>query len=275
MAMQAVRRVVALAQVNQDTNVDRNFAKIASMASEAAAKGAQMMCLPENCNFFGSGVLAAAQPIPGPYINRYQALAREHNLWLSLGGFQEQVPNTSTKYHNSHVLISNQGDIAGVYRKLHLFDVRISDTNKYMESDGVQAGETIVPPIDTPIGKVGLSICYDVRFPELYRKLTLQGAEVLLVPAAFLEKTGYAHWEPLLRARAIENQCYIVAVAQDGRHSPTRTSYGHSCVIDPWGAVIAQASEGERLLVAEIDLEYLREVRTKLPSLQHRRSDLY
>lgn len=272
--MKAVRRIVALAQLNQGTNIDKNFSKIAGMASEAASHGAQMLCLPENCNFFGPRVFSAAQPIPGPYISLYQQLAKTHGMWISVGGFQETTEGNPKKYHNSHVLISSTGEIQAVYRKLHLFDVRISDTNKYSESDAVEPGRAIIPPISTPIGQVGLSICYDVRFPELYRRLSLLGAEVLLVPAAFLERTGSAHWEPLLRARAIENQCYVVAASQEGRHSSTRTNYGHSCVIDPWGVVIAQASEEERLIYADIDLEYLKEVRAKLPSLQHRRSDL-
>jgi len=272
--MRAARRIVALAQVNQDTNIERNFTKIADMAAEAASRGAHMLCLPENCNFFGPGVFTAAQSIPGPYISQYQQLAKTHGLWISVGGFQETAENLPKKYHNSHVLISSQGDVKAVYRKLHLFDVSISDTSKYSESSAVEPGSAIIPPIATPIGQVGLSICYDVRFPELYRRLSLLGAEVLLVPAAFLDRTGAAHWEPLLRARAIENQCYVVAAAQEGRHSATRTSYGHSCVIDPWGVVLAQASEGEKVLYADIDLEYLKEVRAKLPSLQHRRSDL-
>lgn len=272
--MKAARRLVAVAQLNQSTNVETNYQKIAAFAQTAAGHGAQMLCLPENCNFFGHGVLAAAQPITGEYVRRYQQLARDTGLWISLGSIQESTA-LPKKYHNSHILLSSSGDVAAVYRKLHLFDVQVSATNKFSESDAVEAGKTIPPPVQTPIGKVALTICYDLRFPELYRKLALMGAEVVLVPSAFLEKTGYAHWEPLLRARAIENQCYIIASAQDGVHSSTRTNYGHSCVVDPWGNILCTASEGERLIYADIDLSYLEDVRRRIPCLQHRRSDLY
>ena len=272
--MKAVRRLAAVAQVNQNTNVEANFSKIARMTEEAAIRGAKLICFPENCNFFGQGVVAAAQPLSGVFMARYKELAKKHAIWVSLGGFQEAsaIPK---KYHNTHVLLTDTGDIAATYQKLHLFNVQVSATSKFSESDAVEAGKQITPPVDTPVGKVGLSICYDVRFPEMYRKLTDMGAEVLLAPSAFLEKTGYAHWEPLLRARAIENQCYLLAAAQTGPHSPTRTNYGHSCIIDPWGCVVAMASEPESVIYAEIDLEYLHEVRRRIPCLEHRRRDLY
>jgi len=269
-----MKPIVAVAQLNQTTNTDENYRKIANCALQASQKGAVLLCLPENCLYFGPNAFQAAISLPTG-LSRYQQLAKDCNLWLSLGGVQELCEESPSKYHNSHLLLNNQGDIVSNYHKLHLFDVSLSAGQVYAESNSVQAGSAPPTVVESPIGKVGVSICYDLRFPELYRSLSSQGAEVLLVPAAFLERTGAAHWEALLRARAIENQCYVVAAAMEGRHSETRTSYGHSAVVDPWGTVVAMAGEGEKVLYAEVDLDYLREVRRQLPCLQHRRRDLF
>ena len=164
--------------------------------------------------------------------------------------------------------MSDSGKIESVYRKIHLFDVNVSGS-PINESKYTIPGNSVSDILNSPVGKLGLSICYDVRFPELYRQLSLKGAEILLIPAAFLEKTGYAHWEVLLRARAIENGCYVVASAQDGTHEGGRVSYGHSCVVDPWGTVIVTASSGENIVYADINLELLNQVRNKLPTLKH------
>ncbi|MCK5797764.1 MAG: carbon-nitrogen hydrolase family protein, partial [Deltaproteobacteria bacterium] len=163
-----------------------------------------------------------------------------------------------------------RGDIVETYDKIHLFDVSIPNGPSFQESARVEPGDRVVTAEVSGL-HLGLSICYDLRFPELYRKLASQGAEILLVPAAFLLHTGKDHWLPLLRARAIENQTYVLAANQIGAHTPRRSSYGKSCIIDPWGAVIAQVSDGPGVAVAELDLAYLREVRQQLPALDHRR----
>lgn len=269
-----MKPIVAIAQLNQTTDTEENYRKIADCALQASQRGAALLCLPENCLYFGPNALQAAVSLPSG-LARYQQLARDCGLWLSLGGVQVVCSETPTKYYNSHIVLSSQGEIVSIYDKLHLFDVSLNTGQVYAESSLVQAGTALPPVLDTPIGKAGLSICYDLRFPELYRSLSSRGAEILLVPSAFLEKTGYAHWETLLRARAIENQCYVIAAAMEGRHSETRTSYGHSAIVDPWGEVIGMAGEGQKVIYAEVDMEYLREVRRKLPCLEHLRKDLF
>lgn len=274
-ALTSTIRRVGVVQLCSSSNVQANILKISSFAERARAQGAQLVCFPENFNYIGSMGTARqyAQHLNGEYMNTYSQIARTNNIWLSLGGFQELCSTNEAKYHNTHVIINNQGEVVAAYRKLHLFDVNVD--KEYSESRIVEKGSEIVPPVSSPVGKLGLSICYDIRFPELYRRLADLGAEVLLVPAAFLEKTGYAHWEALLRARAIENGCYVIASAQEGRHDSGRFTYGHSCVIDPWGSMISQASEGEHLLTVDIDLNYLKQVREKVPSLNHIRKDVF
>lgn len=259
---------VAIAQLTCSTNPESNFSQIEKIVKKAAENQAKLVCLPENFNFIGrSGEsLPLAQSLSGPYISKYISLARSEKIWLSLGGFQESS-QTASKLHNTHIIISDQGEIKAAYRKIHLFDIQIGG-KVFLESKFTESGEeTIV--VDSPIGKLGLSICYDLRFPELYRKLSLKGAEVLLVPATFLVDTGCAHWEILLRARAIENGCYVVASTQFGSHDCGRISYGHSCVVDPWGTIVAHASENTQIFYYDIDLEYLRECRKKIPTLDH------
>lgn len=177
--------------------------------------------------------------------------------------------------HNSHVLVDDHGSIAAVYRKIHLFDIDVKDGPQLKESDGTIPGDQIVPPVPTPVGNVGLAICYDVRFPELSTILAQQGAHILTYPSAFTQITGSAHWEVLLRCRAIENQCYVIAAAQTGQHNAKRRSYGHAMVVDPWGCMIAQCREGNDVCVAEIDLDYLNKVRQQMPVMKHKRDDLY
>lgn len=268
-------RRVGVVQLSSSTNVQSNIQKISSFIQTAKTQGAHLVCFPENFNYIGSmrAALLYAQALTGEYMSTYRKLAKNNDVWLSLGGFQEVCSSNEAKYHNTHVVINNLGEIVSAYRKLHLFDVTVD--REYSESRIVERGTEVVMPISSPIGKLGLSICYDIRFPELYRRLADNGAEVLLIPAAFLEKTGYAHWESLLRARAIENSCYVIASAQEGKHDSGRFTYGHSCVIDPWGNVIAQASEGEHLIMVDIDLKYLQHVREKVTSLTHIRKDVF
>ncbi|KAH7667705.1 Nitrilase protein [Dioscorea alata] len=201
-----------------------------------------LLCFPEAFAFVsyrdGESV-EIAEPIDGPIVQRYCSLARESNIWLSLGGFQEKGPDDK-HLHNTHVLVDDTGSIKNFYRKIHLFDVDVPGNMVYRESNFTTPGDDIVVE-DSPVGRLGLTVCYDIRFPELYQLLRFQhNAQVLLVPAALTRVTGEAHWEILLRARAIETQCYVVAAAQAGKHNERRESYGDSLIIDPWGRIIAR-----------------------------------
>ncbi|VDO39547.1 unnamed protein product [Haemonchus placei] len=186
-----------------------------------------------------------------------------------------QDPSEPNRPWNSHIVIDSEGTTKALYNKLHLFDLEIPGKVRLMESEFSKSGTKMVSPVDTPIGRLGLSICYDLRFSELALWNRTKGAEILSYPSSFTLNTGLAHWEPLLRTRAIETQCYVVAAAQTGKHNEKRISYGHSMVVDPWGAIIAQCSERIDMCFAEIDLSYVAELRKMQPVFAHRRSDLY
>ncbi|MBK8480298.1 MAG: carbon-nitrogen hydrolase family protein [Proteobacteria bacterium] len=276
-AEESERLRVAVVQLCSGRDVDQNLQTVERLVAEAAARGAALVALPENFAFLGpSGELAAiaealgAGSTPGPLMSALSALARRHRLHLLLGGLPTPSGEDAARVHNSAVLLDPTGVVAAVYHKLHLFDVAIAGGPNLRESAHVAPGREVVT---APLGgtRIGLSICYDLRFPELYRALTEQGAEVLCIPAAFTEHTGKDHWLPLLRARAIENQAFVLAPAQFGHHGGERVSYGKSCIVDPWGAVIAQVSDGAGIAVSELDLSYLRRVRRQLPCLEHRR----
>jgi predicted amidohydrolase len=211
----------------------------------------------------------AVESLDGPTLSRMAELARECKVSLLAGSILESG-GPSGRFFNTSVLFSPDGDRVATYRKIHLFDVEVGDGARYRESDAVAPGSELAVG-DTPAGKLGLSVCYDLRFPELYRKLVDRGSTLLAVPAAFTLMTGKDHWEVLLRARAIENQCYVMAPAQFGQHTENRRTYGHAMVVDPWGLVIARASEGEGVAVAPVDPELLERVRRDLPCLSHRR----
>ncbi|PSC76452.1 nitrilase 2 [Micractinium conductrix] len=235
-----------------------------------------MLFLPENVSFLGENFtesLAIAEPLhpPGPTLERYCRLAAASGVWLSLGGFQEAGPDPGHLY-NTHVVISSSGEVAATYRKVHLFNVDVPGGPVLMESRFTAPGERLAV-CDSPAGRLGLSVCYDLRFPELYQRLAFDlGAQLLLVPSAFTVATGRAHWEVLLRARAIETQCYVVAAAQAGKHNARRESYGHSLMIDPWGEVVARLEDplATGIACADIDLEKLRSIRTRMPVAEHR-----
>ncbi|XP_019328119.1 PREDICTED: nitrilase homolog 1 [Aptenodytes forsteri] len=197
-------------------------------------------------------------------------------VWLSLGGFHERGRDwpTTQRIYNCHALLDPAGHLVAAYRKTHLCDVELEGRVTMKESSFTNPGTEIVPPVSTPAGKLGLSICYDLRFPEISLALRRAGAEILTYPSAFTVPTGSAHWEVLLRARAIESQCYVVAAAQTGKNHERRTSYGHALVVDPWGAVVAQCREGPGLCYAEIDLDYLHRIRQEIPVHGHRRPGL-
>jgi predicted amidohydrolase len=210
-----------------------------------------------------------AETLDGKTLARLAGLAHEFRVTLLAGSVLEEGAPGGRLY-NTSVLFGPDGKRLAVYRKIHLFDVEVGDGQTYRESAAVAPGTEVVVA-ETALGKVGLSVCYDLRFPELYRKHAEQGAVLLTVPAAFTLMTGKDHWEVLLRARAIENQAYVMAPAQQGRHPKDRLTFGHAMVVDPWGLVIARASEGEGFAMANLDAEYLAKVRRTLPALQHRR----
>jgi predicted amidohydrolase len=265
---------IAAVQMNSENDVSQNLRVVETRVREAAAKGAKVVLLPENFAFMGGSdeerrLVAEKLPGEGPIASTLAGLAKDLSLYVIAGGMPEQSGNPE-RPHNTCAVFAPWGDLVAVYRKIHLFDVDVADGQVYRESAGVTAGET--PQVVEAGGTtIGLSVCYDLRFPELYRKLVDLGAKVLVVPAAFTLMTGKDHWHVLLRARAIENQCYVVAAAQGGMHPKGRMTYGKSLVVDPWGDVIAQASDGEGVLVADLDLGRVDDVRNRLPSLRHRR----
>ncbi|NXI43197.1 NIT1 amidase, partial [Galbula dea] len=276
----SLKPLVAVGQVTSTPDKELNFVACSGLVREAAHRGACLVFLPEGFDYIGlnpAQTLSLAEGLDGDLMRRYSQLARECGVWLSLGGFHERGRDwpTTQRIYNCHVLLDSAGSLVAAYRKTHLCDVELEGRVSMKESSFTNPGTEIVAPVDTPAGKLGLSICYDLRFPELSLALRGAGAEILTYPSAFTFPTGSAHWEVLLRARAIESQCYVVAAAQSGQNHEHRTSYGHTLVVDPWGAVVAQCSEGTGLCYAEIDLDYLRRVRRQIPVHAHRRPDLY
>lgn len=262
---------VAAVQMTSTQEVEANLALSESLVREAASAGASLVALPENFSYFKvEGEVAAFQTsLDGELVARFGGLARELAVTLLLGSIPEAIPD-SEKTYNTSVLLGPDGQTLAFYRKIHLFDVDVPGVVELKESKAVEAGGEVVTA-KTPAVVVGLTVCYDLRFPELYRRLARAGAELLTVPSAFLPHTGKDHWEALLRARAIENQAYVIAPAQFGRHSERRASYGRSLIIDPWGLVLAQAPDGEGVITADIDLDHLRTLRRNMPCLEHMR----
>jgi predicted amidohydrolase len=266
---------IALVQMTSTEDRESNLDRAERYVRQAASGGAKLVALPENFAYLRSeGALAPwAEPLDGEIVTRFGRAARDHAIWLLLGSIPEESEEPP-KVHNTSVLLRPDGTVAAVYRKIHLFDVAIPGKVELRESDAVLAGDEIALP-ELPWGFVGLTVCYDLRFPELFRALTLHGARLILVPSAFTAYTGPFHWEPLLKARAIENQVFIAAPAQTGRHSPTRASHGHSMIVDPWGEVLAEKAEGEGILSASLDMSRVEEVRRRLPCLDHARPWLH
>ncbi len=265
---------VALVQLDAGADVERNVATAVALADEAVAAGARLVALPEYLQYRGSddGFRASARPIPGPWTEPFADVARRREAWLLVGSLAETSDDPARPY-NTSVLIAPGGSIATTYRKIHLFDVAVDDGPVDRESARVRPGDRAVVATVDGIG-FGLTICYDLRFPELYRSLALAGAEVLAVPANFAERTGRDHWEVLLRARAIENGAYVIAPSQIGG-PPGQPAFGRSMVIDPWGTVIAQAPDRVGIIHAEIDPERVAAVRRQIPVLANRRPDAY
>jgi len=269
---------IGLVQLNSGDNVAANLAQAEALVREAAGHGAEVIALPEVMHLRVGRALAdryldAAEPIPGPTTQRFSALASELGVYLLLGSIVEKSDDPKRTY-NTSALLSPDGKIAAKYRKIHLFDVVVDDDNADRESDRYLAGDAIVTG-DLPACKVGLSICYDLRFGELYRSLALQGAQLIFVPANFTKATGQAHWMTLLRARAIENGCHIVAPAQCGRFPGGFEAFGHSTIIDPWGKVLVEHHDTPGTSVTTIDINKADEVRKAIPVLHHLRPDVY
>ncbi len=258
-------------QLNSTEDTARNLATADRLVRDCAARGAELIVLPEKWSVLGTAeqMLAGAERLGGPCIEWARATARELGIDLVAGSILERIPGRA-KLANTSVHIGPDGEINGVYRKIHMFDVEV-DGVVYAESDHEQPGDEVM--ISELAGgiRLGMSICYDVRFPELYRALVARDAEVIAVPSAFTLATTRDHWEVLLRARAIENQCFVIAPNQIGAHPPGNRSGGRSLIVDPWGLVLATAPDQEAAIVAELDLGNLRDVRRRLPVLAHRR----
>ena len=269
-----MRLPVALIQLDATGDVEANIARATALADDAAADGARLVALPEYLQYRGGddGFRASARPIPGPFTDAFAEVARRRSAWILVGSLAETSPDPKRPW-NTSVLINPDGAIAATYRKVHLFDVAVDAGPVDAESARVSAGsETCVVDVDGIA--VGLTICYDLRFPELFLSLALAGAQVLTVPANFTERTGRDHWEVLLRARAIENGAWVLAPSQIGG-PPGSPAYGRSMVIDPWGTVVAQAPDGVGIVRAEVDTDRVAAVRRQIPSLANRRPEAY
>jgi len=261
-------------QLRSTDDLHANLAMCRELVGRAATDGAQVAVLPECFAFLGRGEgdkLRIAEDFErgGPILDTLRELAVARGIWIVGGGTPEIVPGDPKRTYNTALVIEPSGKLVARYRKIHLFDVDIPGGATLRESDATCPGDSLVV-VEIGGAKVGLSICYDVRFPELYRNLVKDhGAEVLLVPAAFTAHTGAAHWHLLLRARAVENQAWVVAPAQWGRHNDKRASFGHTLVVDPWGAVVDERSEGDGVVLATLDGATVAQRRTQMPCLTH------
>jgi predicted amidohydrolase len=252
-------------------DLSHNLERAEHWIREAARGGAALVALPENFCFMQdqeAGPSPVAQDLDGPVVQFLRDQAKASAIVLAGGSFPERIPG-DTRVHNTSLAVDADGSVRGVYRKIHLFDVALPGAT-HRESRHVAPGSEVVVA-ETSRGKLGLSICYDVRFPELYRLLVERGARTLLVPSAFTVPTGRDHWEVLLRSRAIENQAFVIAAAQYGEHTSRRRSYGRSMVVDPWGVPLCTVPDGEGLGFADLDFDRLEKTRERLPALKHRR----
>jgi predicted amidohydrolase len=265
----------AAVQLTATADRDRNIDTADRLTREAAARGAELVLLPEKWSVYGrpEDIVAGAEPLDGPALTWARGAARELGIDLVAGSIAEHVEGAE-RGANTSVHIGPDGEDRAVYRKVHMFDVEVGG-RVYRESEIEAPGEELVVTETADGVEVGLSICYDVRFPELYRILAVRGARVLTVPAAFTLTTTREHWEVLLRARAIEDQCYVIAANQVGEPAPGIQTGGRSMIVDPWGLVLAQAPDAECVVVADLDLDRLADVRAKLPSLANRRPVAY
>ena len=262
-----------LIQMDSSDDWESNKTQAERYIRNAASEGAELVILPETVDYIGTDFCAHALPVPGPVTDFFREQALKYGIYLHCGSVTEAVPEGAPR--NTSVVFGPDGSILGKYSKLHLFDVELEDGPSYRESDDVSGGDEITL-IETSLCTIGLSVCYDMRFPELFRLQAEQGAQLLINCANFTENTGKAHWEALLRARAIENTCYVAAVGQCGI-KPKFKAWGHTMLIDPWGDIIAKVPQAQEpgIAVGEIDLEKLCKVREQVPSLKNRRTDIY
>ena len=264
----------AIIQLDSQSDVEKNLNTIVGFIEQAVQRGAKLIAMPENCNYVGGESAAHAEEIPGGHT--FQVLseqAKKYGVWLHCGSIYEKN-DTDPRPYNSSMVINPKGELAAKYHKLHPFDVNVPGLEPIRESDRICPGREIVTVDTGEVGCLGLSVCYDIRFGELYRIMALEGAQILLTPADFTMPTGKDHWETILRTRAIENGCYVIAPGQYGV-KPKFTAYANSLIVDPWGTVIARAPDRPCVITAEIDLDYLQEVRRKIFTLENRRPDVY
>ena len=255
-------------------DVSANLARCGELTAQAASEGAQLVVLPEGFSFLGRGEgdkLAVTEALDGSglVMSRLRELATQHKVWIVGGGTPERVPGDAKRAYNTAVVVDPSGELVARYRKIHLFDVDIPGGAVLRESDSTAPGDELVV-VDIAGAPVGVSICYDMRFPELYRQLVKNmGAEVLLMPSAFTAHTGAAHWHILLRARAIEEQTWVVAAAQWGSHNNKRESFGHTLIVDPWGTVVGERADGDGVVLATLDSATVEKRREQMPCLSH------
>jgi predicted amidohydrolase len=266
--------VAAAVQMSSTLNKEENKETAEALIRRAASDGADLVALPElwSCHGLEDAYRENAEPVPGPTTDFLGNLARELDVYVVGGSILEGEPG-SQRLSNTSTFFNPSGEMTAVYRKIHLFDVKVSN-DEYLESATIAPGNEIVTA-KAGVATLGLSVCYDLRFPELYRLLALRGAEILAVPAAFTLQTGKDHWEILLRARAVENQAFVVAPAQWGRKANGRWTYGRSTIVDPWGTVLATCPDRDGYALAPLDLDYLDRLRREFPALANRRSEAY
>ncbi|KLV06174.1 amidohydrolase [Photobacterium aquae] len=264
--------VVGLVQMNSGNEPERNLKQLERKLKGLQLQGAKLVVTPENCLVFGTkdDYSRHAEPLgDGPLQLAVAKMARQLGIWLLIGSMPIRQPSGALT--TTALLFDDNGERVAHYDKLHMFDVAVADMHRtYRESDTFEPGQS-VKVVPTPFGNIGLSICYDIRFPLLYSELREQGADIIVVPAAFTKVTGKAHWELLLRARAVETQCWVLAAAQWGEHNESRETWGHSMVVDPWGQVVATQSQGTGGVLAEIDLGFSQAIRTNMPLAEHAR----
>ncbi len=262
---------VGLIQMTSSSKVEENLEFIEKMMKQAHEESASLVSLPENFACMGVNddkFRIAEYYDQGPIQEKISQLAKQFNLWVIAGTIP--IKTAGRKVRSASIIFDNKGKKVARYDKIHLFDVQVSDKESHRESNDIEAGQDLIV-VETPVGKIGLTVCYDLRFSELYQKLLFKGAELFSVPSAFTAVTGQAHWEILLRTRAVENLCFVLAANQAGHHENGRDTYGHSMIVEPWGKVIAEKKAGIGLVMADIDLQRLYQIREQFPCIEHHR----
>ncbi len=264
---------IGICQMTVSADKEESLKKAEAMIRKAASNNSRIVVLPEmfNCPYENKSFPVFAEKCPGKTTQMLANLAKELGIYM-VGGSIPELDND--KIYNTSFIFNPKGQIIGKHRKMHLFDIDIEGGIRFKESDTLGPGEEVTV-VDTEYGKMGVAICYDMRFPELMRQMVLKGAKIIVVPAAFNMTTGPAHWDLTIRARALDNQVYFVAASPARDLNASYHAYGHSAVVNPWGEIMSQAEEKETIIYGEMDMEYLEKIRRELPLLQHRRVDLY